>query len=140
MVVERVYFFLLLTAIGTYARTAVICFAALTVCLIYYGRRRFLSLVLVVLLVAITYPFVDADWVGRMSSINSDVDTSAMGRVAVWKWVIEYVASHPFGGFEMYRINSYSMLLADGSVLNVKGKAYHNIYIEVLGEGEFLGF
>lgn len=133
--------FLLLTAIGTYARTAVICLGVLAVCLIYYGQRRLLSVVLVVILAGMVYPFIGADWVSRMSSINSGVDTSAMGRVAVWKWVIEYVSSHPLGGsFEMFRINSYSMLLSDGSILHVNNKAYHNIYIEVLGEGGIPGF
>ena len=76
-----------------------------------------------------------------MSTIQSDVDSSAMGRVAVWKWVVEYVLSHPFGGsFEMFRINRYSMMLSDGSMLEIASKAYHNIYIEVLGEGGIPGF
>lgn len=133
--------FSLLTAIGTYARTGLVCMAVLAACLIYYGRRKLLSALVVVVLAGVVYPFIDTEWLTRMSSINSDVDQSAMGRVAVWKWVIEYIAYHPLGGsFEMYRINSYAMELSDGSVLRVASKAFHNIYIEVLGEGGILGF
>lgn len=133
--------FLLLTSIGTYARTAVVCLVTLAAALIYYGKRRLLSVMLVIVMAGVIYPFIDADWVARMSSINSGVDTSAMGRIAVWRWVIEYVISHPLGGsFEMYRINEYSMLLSDGSILHIDRKAYHNIFMEVLGEGGIPGF
>lgn len=133
--------FLLLTAIGTYARTALVCLAVLAACFVYYGKRRFLSVLLVLILAGVAYPFIDAGWLDRMSSINDDSETSAMGRVAVWKWVMEYVASNPWGGsFEMYRINSYAMALPDGSVLQVEGKAFHSIYFEMLGEGGVPGF
>ena len=133
--------FLLLTAIGTYARTGVICLLTLGLCIVYYGRRRLLSVIFVAILGGIAYPFMEADWISRMSTIQSDVDSSAMGRVAVWKWVVEYVLSHPFGGsFEMFRISRYSMMLSDGSILEIASKAYHNIYIEVLGEGGIPGF
>lgn len=128
--------FLLLSAIGTYARTALVCLAVLAACFIYYGKRRLVSVVLVLVMAGIVYPFVDAGWTGRMSSIDNENEVSAMGRVAVWKWVIDYVTSHPLGGsFDMYRINSYSMTLPDGSVLQVENKAFHSIYFEVLGEG-----
>lgn len=133
--------FLLLAGIGTYARTSVVCLAVLALCLIYYGKRKLLSVVFVMTLAAVAYPFIDDGWIDRMSTIDSDTDASAMGRVAVWKWVVEYVAAHPLGGsFEMFRINSYSMLLHDGSVLQVARKAYHSIYFEVLGEGGIPGF
>jgi O-antigen ligase len=133
--------FLLLTAIGTYARTALVCLAVLATCFVYYGKRRLLSVLLVIILAAIAYPFIDSGWLERMSSINDDSETSAMGRVAVWKWVMEYVATHPWGGsFDMYRINTYAMELPDGSVLQVAGKAFHSIYFEMLGEGGVPGF
>lgn len=133
--------FLLLTAIGTYARTALVCLAVLSACLVFYGKRRLLSILLIAILAAIAYQFIDAGWLERMSSINDDSETSAMGRVAVWKWVMEYVATHPWGGsFDMYRINTYAMELPDGSVLQVEGKAFHSIYFEMLGEGGIPGF
>ena len=128
--------FLLLTSIGTYARTGVVCMVALGACLIYYGKRRILSVVLVMILVGVAFPFIEVDWLERMSSINNDSETSAMGRVAVWMWVIEYVASHPWGGsFDMYRINVFSMNLPDGTFLQITSKAFHSIYFEMLGEG-----
>lgn len=133
--------FLLMTAIGTYARTALVCLAVLSVCFVYYGKRRVLSITIVLVLAAIAYQFIDVNWLDRMSSINDDSEASAMGRVAVWMWVLEYVAAHPWGGsFDMYRINSYAMTLPDGSVLQVEGKAFHSIYFEMLGEGGVPGF
>jgi probable O-glycosylation ligase (exosortase A-associated) len=133
--------FLLLTSIGTYARTSVVCLAVLSICFVYYGRRRLLSLALILLLAAIAYPFVDMDWIERMSTISDDSEASAMGRVAVWSWVVKYIVSHPWGGsFEMYRINEYAMTLPDGSVLQIAGKAFHSIYFEMLGEGGIPGF
>jgi len=62
-------------------------------------------------------------------------ESSAMGRVAVWLWTIDYVKEHPLGGgFEVYRINSGAMPMEDGTVLQFKSKAFHSIYFEVLGE------
>lgn len=132
---------LLLTAIGTYARTAAVCLAVLAASFVYYGNRRLTSVVVVFVLAGFIYPFIDVGWLDRMSSINDDTESSAMGRVAVWKWVMDYVAIHPWGGsFDMYRINSYALELSDGSVLQVARKAYHSVYFEVLGEGGFPGF
>ncbi|MBS1776332.1 MAG: putative O-glycosylation ligase, exosortase A system-associated [Bacteroidetes bacterium] len=132
--------FSLLSAIGTYARTALVCLVVLASCLIYYGKRRLVNVILVLIFVGVIYPFIGAGWADRMSSIDNNSEVSAMGRVAVWKWVIDYVKTHPWGGsFDMYRINSYTMDLPDGSVLTVANKAFHSIYFEVLGEGGIPG-
>lgn len=132
---------LVLASVGTYARTAVVCLLVLALCLIYYSKRRLLGVFFVISLAVLVYPFIETGWVERMSTIDSGTDASAMGRVAVWKWVIEYILMHPLGGsFDMYRINNYSMSLADGSVLHVANKAFHSIYFEVLGEGGIPGF
>lgn len=132
---------LVLASVGTYARTAVVCLLVLALCLIYYSKRRLLGVFFVISLAVLVYPFIETGWVERMSTIDSGTDASAMGRVAVWKWVVEYILMHPLGGsFDMYRINNYSMSLADGSVLHVANKAFHSIYFEVLGEGGIPGF
>lgn len=134
-------FLLMMTAIGTYARTALVSLFVLALCFIYYGKKRFLILVIIILLSALAIPFIDADWLERMHSINDDTEASAMGRVAVWLWVLEYITTHPWGGsFDMFLINSYSITLQDGSELTVLGKAFHSIYFEMLGEGGVPGF
>jgi putative inorganic carbon (HCO3(-)) transporter len=98
-------------------------------------------LLIIVALSIIAVPFIDVDWLERMYTINDDTEVSAMGRVAVWLWVIEYIATHPWGGsFDMFLINSYSMMLQDGTELTVMGKAFHSIYFEMLGEGGVPGF
>src|SRR5689334_7028275 len=75
-------------------------------------------------------------WTERMGTIQTaGSDASAMGRVAAWLWTLDYVKEHPLGGgFNVYFINSFSLPMSDGSTLEVKGKALHSIYFEVLGE------
>jgi O-antigen ligase len=66
---------------------------------------------------------------------NVEVEGSAMGRVAAWKWTIGYVSDHPFGGsFDVFRINRFELELRDGTLLDIAGKAFHSIYFEILGE------
>jgi probable O-glycosylation ligase (exosortase A-associated) len=126
----------LATAIGTYARTAFVCMAMLAISFIYFNKRKMRSVIFVLILGIVSYQFTTDGWLNRMSSIDDGTDSSAMGRVAVWKWVIEYVAQNPLGGsFTMYVINSYALELVDGSVIQVSGKAFHSVFFEMLGEG-----
>ena len=128
--------FLVLTAVGTYARTALVCLAVLGITFALFSKRKIWAMVFLMLLTAIVLNFTGDSGVDRMSSINDGSESSAMGRIAVWKWVIEYIAQHPLGGsFVMYVINSYSLLLLDGTILTVEGKAFHSVYFEMLGEG-----
>ncbi|WP_291141299.1 DUF5935 domain-containing protein [Hydrogenophaga sp.] len=124
-----------LTSIGTYARTGLIALGLLSALLIMRSKSKFTYLMVVAIGVAIVASIASDQWISRMETIGDDTEGSAMGRVAVWLWTLDYVATHPWGGsFEVYRINVSKMLLADGSTLEVTGKAFHSIYFEVLGE------
>jgi probable O-glycosylation ligase (exosortase A-associated) len=125
-----------LTAVGTYARTGLIALAMLAAASIVYTKRKAALIVGVVVATAAASVFVADQWVERMGTIgNVGSEVSAMGRVAVWRWTLDYVASHPWGGsFGVYRINTFEMPLADGSVLTGSAKAFHSIYFEILGE------
>ena len=78
-------------------------------------------------------------WLDRVSSIaDYESDTgSAVLRILVWKWTLEFVKSYPVGGgFHAYVVNQISL---PGSASNPGGtiqfgRAFHSIYFEMLGE------
>lgn len=124
-----------LTSIGTYARTGLISLVVLGGLLLLKTKNIFRNIFLVIALVVAAYFGVEDGWIERMLTIQDGTEASAMGRVAVWMWVLEYIPQNPWGGsFGMYRINSYDLLLPNGEYLSVAGKAFHSIYFEVLGE------
>lgn len=124
-----------LTSVGTFARTGLMCMAILALQFFGATRRKFLYLMIAALAAPLILAIAGDDWKDRMSTIGDSSEGSAMGRVAAWMWTLGYVAKHPLGGsFDVYRINVYEMLLSDGSMLMVTSKAFHSAYFEVLGE------
>ena len=130
------------TVIGTAARTGVIAGGVLIFRYVIRSKRKFLwlssmAVVVGVLLLADVFSSV---WGSRMSTINSyDQDSSALGRIAVWKWTLGFVADHPLGGgFDAFRLNGIAAVSEHGISYyqpgRMDGKAFHNIYFEVLGE------
>jgi probable O-glycosylation ligase (exosortase A-associated) len=131
-----------LTAVGTYARTGLVALAVLAAAAIVYSKQKAKLVVGLALLVPVAAVFVADQWVERMGTLNNvGSETSAMGRLAVWQWTLDYVAAHPWGGsFGVYRINTFEMPLEDGSMLTGAAKAFHSIYFEILGELGYPGF
>lgn len=137
--------------VGTSARTGLIALAFLAFCYIFHFKNKLLFALLLSIAIAVG-AFLNLEstsWGSRMSTISSyEQESSAAGRVAVWKWTLEYVRSHPLGaGFEGYRLNNIRSVDSDGNVQYFPpsagfglGKAYHSIYFEVLGEQGFPGF
>lgn len=138
----------LLTIVGTNARTGLI--AAFTLFLIYLLRSKKKALLLIMLFAAgaiyQVFDLSDSAWGNRMSTINSySADSSALGRVEVWKWTLGFASDHPFGGgFDAYRLNGIASVSEQGITYYqpgvVNGKAFHSIYFEVLGEQGIIGF
>jgi O-antigen ligase len=65
-----------------------------------------------------------------------------MVRIEVWKWTLNFAASHPLGGgFNSYYINEIHIPpLGPGQPETVDhGRAFHNSFMEVLGEQGFPG-
>lgn len=126
---------------GTYARTGMVCLAVLIALMILQRGQRGLKVVLGVVALMVVYFAAPEHWFERMFSINDTTDRSSMGRVAVWKWTLEYVAAHPFGGgFGIWRSSLFTLPLIDGTEIAVQGKAFHSIYFEVLGSLGYPGF
>ena len=142
----------LLIPVGTEARTGLICIAALGVMMLRAVKRRFLYLFGAACLAMAAIPFLPESFTKRMDTLNEvNADESASTRLAVWKWTLDYVGDHPFGGgFDAYRGNSFRYEARTSSkfdpnaptahepgttiVIEDKGRAYHSAYFEMLGE------
>jgi len=145
----------LLIPIGTEARTGLICIAVLGVLMLRATKRRFLYVGIVGALAIASIPFLPDSFTKRMDTLNEvQSDQSASTRLAVWKWTLDYVGDHPFGGgFDAYRGNSFryetkpadSFDAAKGTsqsavVVQDQARAYHSAYFEMLGEQGYVGF
>ena len=130
----------LTAAIGTFARTGLICAIVLGVMLFISTKNRLFYLSIGVSVALIVFYTADQSWLDRMSTTNDGTEGSAMGRVAVWFGTLEYLKTHPFGGsFDVFRIIQSTITLSDGTSLTVIGKAFHSIYFQLLGEAGYPG-
>jgi probable O-glycosylation ligase (exosortase A-associated) len=142
----------LLIPVGTSARTGLICIAVLAVLSLRSVKRRFTYVAVVAALGLASVPFLPTEFTQRMETIKGyKGDQSASTRIAVWKWTLDYVAEHPFGGgFDAFlgnriRFETTKNAEAGGttevesSVMTDKARAYHSSYFEVLGEQGYPG-
>ena len=138
-----------LAVIGTQARAGLVCIAAYGMLLLKDSQSKIKAIFVVVALLVAVAPFVPESWYQRMSTIssseNASADTSAMGRVVVWRWTFDYVADRPIfgGGFYAYRANAGVLSqYSKGTEVGIETphpKAWHNIFIEVLGTQGYVG-
>ena len=128
-------------ALGTYARTAIFGFAVVGIHLFIESRRKGLYVLGAILAISIVIGYSAATWKERMATTaDFSSENSALGRLLVWQWTLNYVTTHPLGGgFTNYVVNSITFIDDDGAPTVFRGKAYHNIYFEVLGEHGFPG-
>ncbi len=129
-------------AIGTYERTALIGLVVVGVGLWLSSRRKLLFGGIGVMAVLAISLLTSSAWNERISTVSDyNTEGSALGRILVWRWTLDYVASHPLGGgFNAYIIDRIQFPPdASGHVLVVHGKAFHSIYFEVLGEQGWIG-
>jgi probable O-glycosylation ligase (exosortase A-associated) len=143
----------LLIPIGTETRTGLLCIVLLSGLMVWRSKHRVAFGVAAVALALVAVPFLPSSFTNRMNTIeNYQGDESASTRIAVWRWTLDYVKTHPAGGgFDAYRSNSFTydsvrMVGEPGSETVVrehvidKGRAYHSAYFEVLGEQGYFGF
>jgi len=133
--------------IGTFARTGLIASAFLLLLYFFRSKHKWaMALVLVIAFAGIQQMDLGGTaWGERMLSIGTyQQDSSASGRIVVWKWTVNYAIEHPLGGgFDSFKLNKISggsdagVVYFEGPVL--RGKAFHNIVFEVLGEQGFVG-
>ena len=128
-------------ALGTFARTALIAFGVLTMGLLLRSRRKTLTIVVVGLAVVGAGLITGSRWDARMETTDHyGNDTSALTRLAVWKWTLKFSVTHPFGGgFGSYAVNTIETSNGEGGTLIQHGRAFHNAFIEMLGEQGYVG-
>ena len=126
-----------LGAIGTFARTAMVGLGLLALGTVVERRRRLGAIAGVVAALLILSQFAPAAWFSRMETTDTyETDRSANARVLVWKWTLDFAIDHPLGGgFLTYYVDKIT--LPSGATLS--GVAFHNAYIEVLGEHGWIG-
>jgi len=138
----------LITPIGTYARTALL---SLTISIAGLSIRRpagFVVLAFAAIISVLAYPIIaETQWGQRMETTFAyQKNSSAMGRVAVWDWTIDFIKANPLGGgFFIDQTNQIVINVdsdgdSEGGQQIVRGKAFHSIYFEVLGEQGYPGF
>jgi len=132
--------------IGTQARTGLVALAVLIVMTMVYSKHRLKLVLLVVLAPLVAFPLLPAEFTDRMSTLSdTKKESSAHGRVVVWRWTFDFANEHPIfgGGFYAYLANAgqlgqYSKF-DEVEIETEGGKAFHNIFIEVLGEHGYVG-
>ena len=132
-------------SIGTLERTGLVAIVVVAIALWLQSRYKIRwALVAAALIPILVFVVVrpDSDWAERMSTITQyNQESSSLGRILVWEWTLKFVQSHPFGGgFNAYVVDTVTFL-GDGQTppLVVHGKAFHNMYFEVLGEHGWVG-
>jgi probable O-glycosylation ligase (exosortase A-associated) len=132
-------------SIGTFERTGLVAIVIVAAGLWLQSRHKVRyalcgAIVAAIALLVVIRP--DSEWLERMSTMTHyHSDTSAEGRILVWKWTLNYVKTHPFGGgFNSYVIDTIEFPGEDGSpAYVVHGKAFHSMYFEMLGEHGYPG-
>jgi probable O-glycosylation ligase (exosortase A-associated) len=139
----------LATVVGTTARTGIIAVGVMCLISMLQSKKKMWWIAGLALagIVVLNLDLSTTRWGNRMSTIETyNADSSAMGRIKVWQWTLDYVGSHPLGGgFDAYLHNRIIGVAPDGSTIylpegQVGGKAFHSIYFEVLGEQGIVGF
>lgn len=131
------------TVIGTTARTGLVTLVGyLGLNLLRMRLRSFFKIIPIALIVAgIIYNVAPESWFERMNTVESG-ESAASGRVAVWKWTIDYVSHKPFmgGGFNSFVANRGQLgLYSSAFEGDTHSLAFHSIYFEVLGEHGYVG-
>jgi putative inorganic carbon (HCO3(-)) transporter len=130
------------TAVGTYERSALIGMVVLAAYMWVRSRHKFaFGIVTAVVAVLVVYTTSSA-WNTRVSTIGDYAqENSALTRILVWRWTLEFTATHPLGGgFQSFFINHIEFPPADGLPDLIQfGRAFHSIYFEMLGEQGYPG-
>jgi probable O-glycosylation ligase (exosortase A-associated) len=135
--------------VGTTARTGIIAVGVMCLMSLAQSKKKmwWIAGFALTAVVIMNLDLSSTRWGNRMSTIETyNSDGSAMGRIKVWQWTVEYIGSHPLGGgFDAYLHNRILGAGPDGETQylpegQIGGKAFHSIYFEVLGEQGIPGF
>ncbi len=123
--------------IGTQSRGALVGVATMGAVLVLRSRKKFVMILLMIIILPLLISFMPDSWHQRMGTINTyETDASAMGRINAW-WMAFNLAKDNFlgGGFECFQSNSFELYAPN---VNDAHDA-HSIYFEVMAEHGFFG-
>jgi probable O-glycosylation ligase (exosortase A-associated) len=137
----------ILTVIGTHARTGLVGLFVLSTLVLLKSQKKIKVLSSLFFVLILVISFAPQNWLDRMNTLTTaNKESSAYGRLVVWKWTIDYVSTRPIlgGGFMSFKANagqlgSYSSEDQDVDLREKGGKAFHNVFFEVLGEHGYVG-
>lgn len=140
-------FIAIFSIIGTFARSGLIAGAAFAFMMFLISKNKAKLIAMGFCGLILMIPMIPDAWMDRMVTITKpNKEKSALGRIVVWRWTIDYAAEYPFfgGGFYSYIDNADQLhLYAEGEEEfdepTPNGKAYHNMFFEVLGELGYAG-
>lgn len=127
---------LVVSLIGTYARTAVFDGGAVLLMLVARGRQKITAIVGAAVTLAVLLPFAPVSWFERMDTITHyQSDSSAMSRISAWTWSWHFALAHPIvgGGFGVFRLDAGHIFGRPGWL------EAHNIFFEVMAQQGFVG-
>lgn len=127
----------LATALGTFERSALIGLVVMGAYMLTRSRHKLMFGLCLVAVSGVLIYVMSAGWQERIATISDPTrETSALTRLLVWKWTLNYAMTHPFGGgFQSYLVDRLEY--PGGQV--IFGRAFHSIYFEVLGEQGWVG-
>ena len=132
----------LITAIGTYERSALLGAVVLGIYMWIRSRHKVQFGILVGIVACLLVYSTSSTWNDRVSTIgNFEHENSALTRILVWRWTLEFSATHPFGGgFQSYLVDRVELPATETEPAEVEfGRAFHSIYFEMLGEQGYPG-
>ena len=138
-----------ITLIGTQARSGIVCFVVLFAFYLKASKSKIKTMALAIIIPLMLLPMAPDSWFERMETMQGEdsieTETSALGRIVVWRWTLDYVSERPFlgGGFYAYRANAGQLdRYRQGNEIAIDTphpKAFHSIIFEVLGGHGYVG-
>jgi probable O-glycosylation ligase (exosortase A-associated) len=132
----------IVTAIGTYERSALLGLIVMYIYVWVGSRQKFVIGLAGVVGACLLMFATSSAWNARVSTITTyESENSAYNRVLVWKWTLGYVSEHPLGGGFMSYLIDHIETSGGGydAGSTMFGVAFHSIYFEVLGEHGYPG-
>jgi putative inorganic carbon (HCO3(-)) transporter len=130
--------FCLPAAIGTGARTGIVCMVVLAGLYWLQSKQKLVSGMAIAVLGILVLVLAPDSWKSRMGTIDDyNQESSALTRIKVWQWVLDFVRDNPMGGgFRAYEINVIQM---PPDAFNPEGwvqrsRAPHSTWFEMLSE------
>lgn len=127
--------------LGSYSRGALVGLAAVGLFLLVKSRHRILVSIGLAMAIVVGASFVPQTWIDRMRTIETYTeDGSALSRLEVWGFALKVARDRPLvgGGFRVFADEQlYLKYVPDAR--KGRGRNYHSVYFEILGELGFPG-